>query len=86
MYHIDSTVIIRNPSYPLNKLEKIDLESIILYDKQRPDETGNYVLSVGLTEVTVERCKAVLSIVKGTQGTAKVIIKERTLLERFLKR
>lgn len=48
MYHIDSTVIIRNPSYPLNKLEKIDLESIILYDKQRPDETGNYVLSVGL--------------------------------------
>lgn len=34
MYHIDSTVIIRNPSYPLNKLEQIDLESIIKFDER----------------------------------------------------
>jgi hypothetical protein len=34
MYHIDPTVIIRNPSYPSNKLEKIDLESIIKFDER----------------------------------------------------
>ena len=51
-----------------------------------PDEKGDYLLSISLSSETVERCKAVLSIVKGTQGTAKVIIKERTLLECFLKR
>ena len=34
MYHIDPTVTIRNPSYPSNKLEKIDLESIIKFDKR----------------------------------------------------
>ena len=62
------------------------MEGSITAVSEFPDETGNYVLSVGLTGVTVERCKAVLSIVKGTQGTAKIIIKERTLLECFLKR
>ena len=36
MYHIDSTVIIRNPSYPLNKLEQIDLESIIFMTNNAP--------------------------------------------------
>lgn len=51
-----------------------------------PDEMGNYVLSITLSSKTVERCKAVLSLVKETQGTAKIIIKERTLLECFLKR
>ena len=51
-----------------------------------PDEKGDYLLSISLSFETVERCKAVLSIVKGTQGTAKIIIKERTLLECFLKR
>lgn len=34
MYNIDPTVIIRNPSYPLNKLERIDLESIIKFDER----------------------------------------------------
>ena len=62
------------------------MEGSITAVSEFPDETGNYVLSFGLTDVTVERCKAVLSIVKGTQGTAKIIIKERTLLECFLKR
>ena len=62
------------------------MEGSISAVSEFPDETGNYVLSVGLTDVTVERCKAVLSIIKETQGTAKVIIKERTLLECFLKR
>ena len=62
------------------------MEGSITAVSEFPDETGNYVLSVGLTDVTVERCKAVLSIIKETQGTAKVIIKERTLLECFLKR
>ena len=62
------------------------MEGSITAVSEFPDETGNYVLSVELTYVTVERCKAVLSIIKETQGTAKVIIKERTLLECFLKR
>ena len=62
------------------------MEGSITAVSEFPDETGNYVLSVELTYVTVERCKAVLSIVKGTQGTAKIIIKKRTLLECFLKR
>ena len=62
------------------------MEGSITAVSEFPDETGNYVLSVGLTDVTVERCKAVLSIIKETQGTAKVIIKERTLLECFFKR
>ena len=48
-----------------------------------PDETGGYVLTVGLSSETVERCKAVLSLVKETRGTAKIIIKERILLECF---
>ena len=48
-----------------------------------PDEKGGYVLTVGLSSETVERCKAVLSQIKGTDGTAKIIIKERTLLECF---
>ena len=51
-----------------------------------PDETGGYVLTVGLSSETVERCKAVLSLVKETRGTAKVVIKERTLLECFFMR
>ena len=51
-----------------------------------PDEMGDYLLSISLSSETVERCKAVLSLVKETQGTAKIIIKERTLLECFLKR
>ena len=62
------------------------MEGSVTAVSEFPDETGNYVLSVGLTDATVEHCKAVLSIVKGTQGTAKIIIKERTLLECFLKR
>ena len=51
-----------------------------------PDEKGGYVLTVGLSSETVERCKAVLSLVKETRGTAKVVIKERTLLECFFMR
>ena len=62
------------------------MEGSITAVSEFPDETGNYMLSVGLTGVTVERCKRVLSLVKETRGTAKVIIKERTLLECFLKR
>lgn len=48
-----------------------------------PDENGNYGFSVALSAETVERCKAVLSLVKETRGTAKVVIQERTLLECF---
>ena len=62
------------------------MEGSITAVSEFPDETGCYMLSVGLTDVTVERCKAVLSIIKETQGTAKIIIKERTLLECFFKR
>ena len=62
------------------------MEGSITAVSEFPDETGCYMLSVGLTDVTVERCKAVLSLVKETRGTAKVIIKERTLLECFFKR
>lgn len=61
------------------------MEGSITAVSEFPDETGNYVLSVGLTGVTVERCKTVLSLVKETRGTAKVIIKERTLLECFFR-
>ena len=61
------------------------MEGSITAVSEFPDETGNYVLSVGLTGVTVERCKRVLSLVKETRGTAKVIIKERTLLECFFR-
>ena len=50
-----------------------------------PDEKGDYMLSISLSSETVERCKAVLILIKETQGTAKIIIKERTLLECFLK-
>ena len=61
------------------------MEGSITAVSEFPDEMGNYVLSVGLTAETVERCKAVLSIIKETEGTAKIIIKERTLLECFFK-
>lgn len=61
------------------------MEGSITAVSEFPDETGNYMLSVGLTGVTVERCKTVLLLVKETQGTAKVIIKERTLLECFFR-
>ena len=61
------------------------MEGSITAVSEFPDETGCYMLSVGLTDVTVERCKAVLSLVKETQGTAKIVIKERTLLECFFK-
>ena len=61
------------------------MEGSITALSEFPDETGCYMLSVGLTDVTVERCKTVLSLVKETRGTAKVIIKERTLLECFFK-
>lgn len=51
-----------------------------------PDEKGGYLLTIALSTETVERCKAVLSLVKETRGTAKVVIKERTLLECFFMR
>ena len=61
------------------------MEGSITALSEFPDDTGCYMLSVGLTDVTVERCKAVLSIIKETQGTAKIVIRERTLLECFFK-
>ena len=51
-----------------------------------PDEKGDYMLSVALSAETTERCKTVLSLIKETKGTAKVIIRERTLLECFFRR
>ena len=62
------------------------MEGSVTTVSEFPDEMGNYVLSITLSSKTVRRCKAVLSLVKETQGTAKIIIKERTLLECFLKR
>lgn len=50
-----------------------------------PDERGDYEASVGLSPETVERCKAVLSLIKETGGTAKVVVRERTLLECFFR-
>lgn len=62
------------------------MEGSVTAVSEFPDEMGHYVLSITLSSKTVERCKAVLSIIKETEGTAKIIIKERTLLDCFLKR
>ena len=62
------------------------MEGSVTAVSEFPDEMGHYVLSISFSSTTVERCKAVLILIKETQGTAKIIIKERTLLECFLKR